>query len=223
MSNPWVDLPEEPPFVLPADADWVGSYNRERTRLRQEQCRLELASLPDPYVGDPTRARVVLLALNPGHDEEDVVHQRRPGYEAHLRRTLHHEEADCPFYLLDPRWSGHPGQRWWSTRLRVLIERCGLKRVCRHLAVIEWFPYHSRRFLAPRETSVAQPYSWELARRAVADPSRVVVLMRGRRFWEHSLGPLLGVLELSSKQAVHVTPRNVGLAGFERLCDALMS
>ena len=61
MDNPWGQLPEQAPYVLPADATAVESFNR---RARDNHI-LHTEKLPEPYLGDPT-APIVLLNLNGG-------------------------------------------------------------------------------------------------------------------------------------------------------------
>lgn len=64
MENPWKHLPGQPPYVLPADAPAISSFNQGVSD--EHQIRLEL--LPEPYLGDPD-APIILLSLNPGFSE----------------------------------------------------------------------------------------------------------------------------------------------------------
>jgi hypothetical protein len=64
MQNPWVELPKDPPFVLLQDRDTVAQISKK--------VATNVSSMPEPFIGDPQTAKVVLLSLNPGDDEEDV-------------------------------------------------------------------------------------------------------------------------------------------------------
>src|SRR5437763_536443 len=68
MLNPWVNLPDEEPFVLPCDDAGVRAFNATATNIN----RLRLDVMPEPYLGDPT-APLVLLNKNPGFAESEVV------------------------------------------------------------------------------------------------------------------------------------------------------
>ena len=63
MNNPWEQLSDHPPFILPSDQQVLHTYN---TNVRLEyQLRFEL--YPEPFIGNPD-ASVILLGLNPGFD-----------------------------------------------------------------------------------------------------------------------------------------------------------
>jgi hypothetical protein len=70
VENPWVELPNDPPFVLLQDRDTVAQVSKK--------VATNLSSMPEPFIGDPQTAKVVLLSLNPGDHEEDVDAHRRP-------------------------------------------------------------------------------------------------------------------------------------------------
>ncbi|MFL5624662.1 MAG: hypothetical protein ACJ788_03600 [Ktedonobacteraceae bacterium] len=88
----------------------------------------EAGLITEPYLGNP-QAKIILLNLNPGFSESDILFHRDNAYFAKTSRAnLHHEGQEYPFYLLDPKNLAAPGSGWWRRKLRWLIDRYGLKQ-----------------------------------------------------------------------------------------------
>jgi hypothetical protein len=80
LKNPWPSLPTKPPYVLEIDAPTV--RKRQATwRARSTEQALDLSLHPIPFQGNPGKARVVFLMLNPGrkptYSEPDPETDRR--------------------------------------------------------------------------------------------------------------------------------------------------
>jgi hypothetical protein len=69
--NPWLDLPEEPPFVLPGDRPHVEAFNRHNADSAGRKYRLDLHLMPEPFNGN-RQAKLVLLNRNPGLSSGDL-------------------------------------------------------------------------------------------------------------------------------------------------------
>jgi hypothetical protein len=116
-TNPWTGLPHQAPYVAPVD----------RELLTEDVIRrgdLKLGCLPVPWIGDPSHADVVLLGLNPGWTA--ATEELEGGVYAEENRLGLTFESRVPMWNLDERLAGTPGHRWWSRRLRLVIERAGL-------------------------------------------------------------------------------------------------
>lgn len=74
--NPWEELPEDPPYVLSRDRAAVEAWNAKAPQAT----RIHTNLLPDPQLGNPLRAAVIVLVLNPSLDEGTA--------EAHRDRWL---------------------------------------------------------------------------------------------------------------------------------------
>jgi len=74
MNNPWIGLPETPPYVLPQDqvsTSWqLGAFNAN--------------SIPEPFIGNPATASLILLNLNPSDDPLDPITHQDPQFRAAL-------------------------------------------------------------------------------------------------------------------------------------------
>ena len=130
--NPWARLPKSSPYVLEIDRASIDKYNKS---LKNPLDRVILENIPEPFIGDPKTATVVLLNLNPGHSKGDHEAHLDPEFSSALRRNLRHERHPYPFYPLNPAFHWTPCARWWLKHIRELIERAGLElAVCFGLA-----------------------------------------------------------------------------------------
>ena len=222
--NPWTQLPEAPPYWLPNDQRGIREFNELCESRHRHQHRIQEESLPEPYLGNPLTARVVLLSLNPGHDEGDASWHDRSDFRAALRATLEHTNVHSPFYLLDPGFAKSPGGKYWGSRLRCLRQIVGLAAIQKNVAVNEWYPYHSERFgFTKKLMSEAQDYSFELVRKAASDPDRMIVILRGGARWQASVSALQRFFIVNSVRNCVISPRNLASGVFDEICKTLQS
>ena len=125
-TNPWRDLPLEPPYALASDRLVLERFNQKARPDHQ----IHLDLLPEPFLGAPD-APVVLLSLNPGFAPEDRIPHGDPTFQALSRAQLSHAPSPYPFLLLNPAVEA-PGRGWWEKKLARLLETCGRERVARH-------------------------------------------------------------------------------------------
>ncbi len=212
-ASPWSAIPSTPPFVL---ADDQGAIDRFNARC-SETDRIELAALPEPFIG-PTDADLVLLNLNPGWDDADPAVHSRPAVSELLRTSL--AGGASAFYYFDKALSDTPGAKWWQKRLAPLVRAVGSQLATR-LMVIEWFPYHSRKFNGNVPRLESQEFSFDLARAAIARGAWILS-MRAERRWVEAVPALVGYAryaKLKNRQNVTVSPGNC--ARFDELVHAL--
>lgn len=72
--NPWGALPETPPYVLPNDRAAVEAWNAKAPR----PTKVRTEFVPDPPLGNPLAAAVVVLALNRSLDDDTAEASRDP-------------------------------------------------------------------------------------------------------------------------------------------------
>jgi len=102
------------------------------------------------------------------------------------------------------------GGRWWSTRLRRLLEAAGRDAVGK-----------STKYRPLGVTLPSQRYSFDIVRQAIARGQEIVV-MRSRRLWIEAVPELERYpFILSNNQNPHLSPTQLGDAQFERLARAL--
>lgn len=218
LNNPWIDLPLGPPYLLPCDSLPVRRFNAKAP----PDAALRLELIPEPFLGRP-EAPVVLLNLNPGFDEREIVfHYEDSRFIELSRKNLLHEALEHPFYLLDPALRSSLGHQWWMRKLKEPIGDVGLAQTARNILCVEFFPYHSRRYRAAREILHSQAYSFHLVREAI-DRGALVVLMRGKSQWTSAVPELIAyprVHRLNSVQNVSISRGNCP-TGYAEMVQAL--
>jgi hypothetical protein len=222
MDNPWLTLdPLGSSYILGVDSAEIEGHNE---RIRDPARTVIVRSIPEPFIGNPASAKVVLLGLNPGHSEDDEeTYRGNAEFRNTMFRNLRHESQPYPFYPLNPTFKGTGAGRWWYARTRQLIEesKIGDQAVADKLMVIEWFPYHSRRFTLPRERCWSQEYSFLLATEML-EKGRLVVLMRARKLWTDIDSRFGYVHSLKNPQCGFISRGNTG-DWFDRILEALTS
>ncbi|MEO8217668.1 MAG: hypothetical protein ABI718_11355 [Acidobacteriota bacterium] len=195
MHTPWLTLPPTAPYVLDSDRAAIETFNAHA----QEQHRIRTEIVPEPFLGSPD-APVVLLNLNPGFTEQDLQLHKLPQFVESSRKCLRHESQPYPFFLLDPANDG-PGHRWWSRKLRPLIDQFGAMRVAQNVLCVELFPYHSVRFGGGKLRVPSQQYSFDLVETAL-DRGALVVVMRSKKMWIEVVPRLKGYRRIGTTRSV---------------------
>lgn len=182
VPNPWLKLPaSDDSYVLDIDRQDISAYNESRHGAG----KVIEGSLPEPFIGNPETAKVVLLNLNPGHSESDKDDYRNDDFEEAIVHNLRHEPQEYPFYPLNPAFSDTGAGKWWRTHTRGLQRAADVDdmTLANSLLVIEWFPYHSKKSALPAERLCeSQKYSFQLAGEML-ERGRPIVLMRAKEQW----------------------------------------
>jgi len=218
IENPWVEIQSEGPFVLEVDRECVKRFNEKK---HSPDKKIDTTLIPEPFIGNPRSAKLVLLSLNPGLADGDAEAHARPDFRAAMLHNLRHESQKFPFYPLDEQFEQTPCATWWLRKTRRLIEECGRERVAKGLLVIEWFPYHSKTSGLPKKCLCeSQRYSCQLAKEMVGKGA-LVVLLRSRERWAMCDGWFSELPPPSSLQNPAITPANFGEDLFKRMRQAL--
>lgn len=222
MHNPWKELPLEPPYVLREDLRAITTFNDGRQPNRRIE--IEVASIPEPFIGNPQSAKVVLLNGNPGHDVRDCKAHMNNSFREALRLNLQREMQEYPFFPLNPAFSWTPCGEWWYKHLRELFDVGGLTQleVSQRLCVIEWFPYHSLngKNLPQNYVVASQIYAFEIATQALK-ADKLIVGMRAKPRWTR-VDPHFGKKPyLKSPQNPAISRKNAGESLFWQIVHAL--
>lgn len=205
MDNPWADLPDTAPYVLPDDREQVMAFNSRRGLSPIH--KLQLHILPEPYIGRAD-APIVLLRLSPGYSPLDARFTADARCREVWRRNALHQALDYPFYPLDPflAWTASAG--WWHRRLGRLIGQFGERLLAESLLCIMAFPYHSIRFPGTRGTLRSQQHGFWLAERAV-ERGALILMAERARVWYRAVPALRHYPRLYHARVKHggyVTP-----------------
>jgi hypothetical protein len=218
--NPWLDLPSEPPYVLPCDRENLGQLIQE---IKAKDA-INLLSLPEPFIGNSASATVLLLSLNPGDSPDDKKVHADPAFREALLCNLRHGPQEYPFYPLNPKLKGTPSDNYWTSHVHSLLQHPDLnrQRIAERLCVVEWFPYHSKKSGVPRTPLLpSQQYSFDLVRRAIG--RKLIVGMRAKSRWEKVDARLADVPYLKKTQSPYISPNNCGNELFAKIVEALKS
>jgi hypothetical protein len=221
VQNPWLGLPSKSPYILEIDRESIDRYNESR---HIEDRRINLGSVPEPFIGNPDSAKVVLLGLNPGDSDDDWRAHSHVEFNKALFQNLRGEPQKYPFYPLNPEFSWTGAGKWWRQRTRELRE-AGLddETIARRLLVIEWFPYHSKRAAFPtKSVCESQNYSFHLATE-MFKKNKLVVGMRSKRKWVEADKRFGEVPFLKNPQCGHISRNNTVGNLFDRIVEALKS
>lgn len=220
MENPWLNLPDEAPFILDVDRESIGRCSKSR---HKDRTKLNVGSIPEPFIGNPVSAKLVLLNLNPGDSEGDRMAHNDPEFRGAMIRNLRHELQEFPFYPLNPAFRWTACAKWWVPRTRELQLATGLDDAtfAERLLVIEWFPYHSKKSGLPRKVVCeSQKYSFQLVLEMLAR-KKLVVRMRSKRHWT-IVSPDFGKLDsLRNPQCGYISRGNTDGDLFDRIIEAL--
>jgi hypothetical protein len=228
--NPWVGLAESKQrHVLESDEDFVQRHNSSA----RPKYRIQTSSLPEPFIGDPKSAKLILLGLNPGHDGSVGADHGRPEIKDAIFNNLHQRNCDYPFYAFNRVFGKTAGfeqtgvAKWWRKHTHRLQEATGLEDMdfAKKIFVIEWFAYPSENwfFSADKFEKTRTPlcpsqrYNFNLALSFLDDPSVIVLGMRARRYWVAVDRRFERVPFLNSHQNTCITPGNMEPGLFDKI------
>ena len=222
MDNPWKNFEcSNGSMILTVDRDAIDLYNSSR---RSESKKVVADSIPSPFIGDTSSARLVLLNLNPGHLPADLENQQEPNFKKAMVLTLTHELKDFPFYPLDPQFGDTEAGKWWNRKLDPLKQASELDyaALSQMIMVIEWFPYHSVKSGLPEKPFCkSQEYSFYLAKKMLHKPDVFIVRMRSKRHWCSASSEFENVGFLTNKQCPWISKGNMDEGLFERIIERL--
>jgi len=160
----------KPPYVLNGDHVLIekglchsygcfNDYISDRDFGNKSPHKLHTGLIPIPYAGDILKAKIYILALNPGFGPHDYyaesfdtdfckarIQQLR---QQHLNETF-------PWMDLNPLFCWHGGYKYWTSRLNDIIDKLSeqkeisykeaLSRLSRAISCLEYIPYHSKHY-----------------------------------------------------------------------------
>jgi hypothetical protein len=225
MENPWANLPLEAPFVAPVDEPYLP--------LLAERCPgMTFELLPAPFAGDPQRARIVFLLLNPGFASTDIADEQDPDWARDCRSMLTFT-AEPPFAHLSNAYANEDGSvrtggaRWWRQRLRRLAQTAGgYEALAESCLCLEFVGYHSQRFTPLPGLLPSQEFTFGLLRSLI---ERDVAVVAGRHHdaWRWYVPELVEheqrgrVVRLRNPQQQAVSPGNMNAPHWEAVTRAL--
>ncbi len=156
-----------------------------KTRHREDR-KVHLEVFPEPYSGNP-QAKIIFLNLNPGYyPRNEEFGDGTADFRRLWRAYLTHEQQEYPFYHLDPRLKGSPGEVYYRPKFRQPIEEFGEKRVAEEFFVVEYFPYTTKRGIGSIFCIPSQECGFYLVREAMRR-NAIIIQMRSKRIWQEAV------------------------------------
>lgn len=226
MDNPWNELTTASPYFAKCDASVVQAFNERFGH--HEPRKLQLDSLPEPYVGDVLGANIVCLMSNPGHSPIDpIAHQdpllRKAMLNNHFQ--LHH---DYPFFPLNPQFSKWPVWDYWNKKLKGLLKHVPALELSKRFAMIEFHPYHSKSFGGAswlrKNPFPSQKYTDDLLQKVIQNKNQIIIVLRKQNDWVERF-PELKKRAFFHKNPANIsfTEKNIGLELFQKILQCLES
>ena len=222
MENPWIQLPKEPPFILPCDKGLIDAFN---SRQHDTSFEIILDEISSPYIGSP-EAPIVFLNLNPCYSPDESNHSEITRFREIARANLLHKFYKYPFYVFDPKLKGTPsGYEWFCKKFGPLVCASGMsyQEISKKLFLVELFPYRSKRYKDNGNNLSSQEYTISLVQKAVARQA-IIIIMRSVRLWFNAV-PILkeysNCYTLHNPQNVSISENNLGIKGFQAVLENL--
>jgi hypothetical protein len=230
--NPWADGPCNGDLWIP-QVD-KARIDRENLRMMEDDPRRVHYTTPKgkPYLpagwsGNPWKAPILLLLLNPAYSESpDVVYEDPEAYERARNAVIGNWDAKYPNPYLHPKLRSLDS---WCAKVPCsglhkhlvesgMEEEAAWQRVSQKIALVELSPWASYRW-SPAAFVETTKVSVELARLAMEDTDRIVLLGRGESDWK-SAG-LLDVDTLSASKGVRMHQSRITKGNFPTVWDRL--
>jgi hypothetical protein len=180
--------------------------------------------IPEPFIGDPETAKVVLLNLNPGFDATVEGNHSRSEIKDAIFRNLRRERREYPFYAFDPAFKGTGVANYWCEYTHNLQSATGLddRAFAQRLLAIEWFPYPSTSGSLPRRVLCgSQEYSFQLAKEMMAKQGVQFIGMRSKNHWALADSEFSRIPFLKNPQRPWITRGNMDSKVFDRIVTSL--
>lgn len=215
MNNPWSNLKKiNNEYIPECDKSFLKDYFSNGYGLK-------LNKVPMPYMGDPIKAEIYLLGLNPGFDESDIDFCEK--YEKYHLDSLTHLIDDYPLWLLNPKFENSPGFNWWYKKLRYLIEETNLKTVSNYFFAVEYFPYSSKKYKNNSIILPSQKYTFFLVEEAIKN-NKLIILLRSEKLWYNAIPKLKNYSNkyiVNNVQNPVITQNNINKDLFKKIIDEL--
>jgi len=204
MKNLWKNLPDKSPYVLEEDKKFIDEFNAKA----EDKYKIVLDLLPEPFIGNKD-ADIVLLNLNPGVDKKDKELHKQINYVDAIRKNLIHEQAEYPFYFLNPEFEKTPGYKWWKRKLNQLRKDVEPKKLSSKVLCVEYFPYHSKNYKAMKKI-YSQEYGFYLVEQAIKRKATIIIL-RAEKRWREAVPELkkYDYYFLKNPQSSTINPENI--------------
>lgn len=232
MQNPWQHHDfEKDGNILEADINIIHEFNRLQDSLGNDKMNLYKIHeevFPAPFMGDVFNAKVLLLMLNPGYDNQEANKGFYNRYrETWIKHITSQPNSQLPLFCFETEYK--KDSDYWYNKLRYLTpehlpEDKKFDVIKQNVAVIQFMPYHSQKYKdipkkiwKPEQNDkylLSQRYNFYIVEKAMERKALILVL-RGRKRWEKAIPRLADksynhIGYTNSPQNIALTKKNLG-------------
>ena len=208
---------------------------------------LRFSHLPQPYMGDPSRAKIFLLYGSPSvlNNHDGVSHRdfnrdhKEFIFNSYDLDSSENKAKKYPLYALDPTFKKYPIYIWWRNHLDHLITESGLASeiVSERLFAAQYFSY----FLENPDANdipilKSQKYMFNLIEEAITAKKMIVILNKRRKWYSETVNletyrkekcrdtdgnEYSRVIQLNFPLGTNLTRGNMGPGDFDRILKIL--
>jgi hypothetical protein len=243
MKNPWKELlnkvnekylSNDKQYIIQDDLKVIKKFNSSfRTEKSKEDYKIHYDIHPSHYTGNLKKAKVILLATNPGYVEsEKETLYKLPAFHKEMIENLDFKTKT--FINLDEKRIEQGN--YWKLKTEKLRNEIGNdNKVYEKIALIQFFPYHSTKFrkIAKKyfkngeEYLKTQKFAFELIKLAIKE-NKIIIILRSKTEWNKAVPELLEhkrkgrVFETKNYRQPYITQNNLsGKDDFKILIETL--
>jgi hypothetical protein len=146
---------------------------------------------PEPFIGNPEKANVYLLSLNPGYGGDEDIWHRNKKFIKLIFDNIELKETDFPYYYLSTNnyFAKSPGHLWCSRVFKELISAVTAQKLSKAICCIQFHGYHSKKYKSPGDILPSQKQSFDLVKSAM-NRKVPIILMRSKKLWFKAINDL---------------------------------
>jgi len=213
MENPWKNLEK-------ANDEYIAVCDKEHITpaLRRD---FAFDTLPWPYMGDPNKAVVYVLAKSAMYE-----HTRGLGTVADKEKAIMHNlkqshDSRLPLIPLDERFDETDFQRWWIKKLGGIA---GFDAVAEFVFVAQYYSYSHHSRIGRHEILPSQHYTHGLVEKAMK-AGKIIVPMYAKKEWYKAIPRLRNYEKCYTltPTGADINRSTIGSDNFEKIVKAIKS
>jgi hypothetical protein len=219
-------------LIYPGDAEYLMAYNHN---VKDDDKKFNLRSIPYPWLGNPLKARVIILSKNPGYSEKEALFGKliakeihphlSEGYSCFIRDNLClSAQAMLPEAEPDfgPSYRDlaniHGSWYWWNKLQKWVSDKLTIDDILQRVAVIQYVAYTSVRFDALPKGIVlpSQEYTKSLISFILENhPWTMFLVPRNVKVWKEFLGDIWCDYRFVCADSKYAIQQTLGPAGYD--------
>jgi hypothetical protein len=203
----------------------------ENKRQKEIDAKILIDLLPEPFIGNPNTAKVLLLALNPGFQgdaKENIKGEYHWHSDERFRKlifdNINFADTAFPYYYLsNDSFFNTPGHIWCKRVFKELINAVGDSELSEKICCIQFHGYHSKRYKYLGDILPSQHQSFDLIKSFMKTNSPIVI-MRSKKIWFDAIKELQeyeNKIILRNPRNPTLSRKNMDEGNFQKLLNSL--